>query len=239
MIGLDILEIKIKDGKFVSSNNVNVEEFSDTYVRGNGWQCFIKVNGAIKCETISQENADMQQTKYFIIYPNGSGQLKYRKNEEPPIHLRKRYVVPKGCSIKNGTIGLSSGTIEERYAYFRHEELQNFLEQYGINRIKKADPNDVYQGYLVYNDSENYYSTIITDGEEVIINDPSEIEKLSKNFSTSDDFIIRSEKIIVTNATWALKVVRKRKGEEVYVYRVLYTLENFKNINIPSNYKVK
>lgn len=234
-----VLEITLKDGKFVSTNNVNLEEFSDTYVRGNGWECSIKVNGAIKCKTI-EEDSETKEEIYVIIYPNGSRQVKYRKNNERPILLKKGYVVPIGVGIENGTLGISDGTIKERYVFFRHEALQNFLNEYGINKIIKANPNYVHQGFLAFNDNENYSANILSDGEEEIIaNTPEEKENIKKRLSQSSDLIVRAEKTIVQNATWVLKTIRKRVGENVEIYRALYSLKNFKELSIPPKYKLK
>lgn len=234
-----VLEITLKNGKFVSTNNVNLEEFSDTYIKGNGWECSIKVNGAIKCKTI-EEDSETKEEIYVIIYPNGSRQVKYRKNNEHPILLKKGYVVPEGVGIANGTLGVSDGIIKERHVFFRHEALQNFLREYGITKIIKANPNYIYQSFLAFNDNENHYANILTDGEEEIIsNTPDEKENIKKRISQSSGLIVRAELIKIKNATWVLRTVRKRVGEKAEIHRTLYSLKNFRELNIPTEYKVE
>lgn len=234
------LEITIKNGKFVETNHVNVEEFSDTYVRGNGWECFIADDGKIKCQAVKKYSEEFEERIYCVINTKGASWLKYRETGKPPELLKRRYVVPEGVSIRNGMLGLSDGEIKKRHVYFRQEALQNFLDEYGISKIKKANPNKTYQGYLAYNDNENHYSNIVTDGdEEIIRNTPDEKEKLTKSLTTISDLVVRCEKVEVQNATWVLKTIRKRVGEDVEFYRILYSLANFKDLNIPAEYKVK
>lgn len=238
----NILEITLKNGKFVGTNHVNVEEFSETYVRGNGWECFIADDGKIKCKAVKKHGQEMEESIYFVINTRGSSWLKYREKENPPKLLKRRYVVPKGVSMQNGTIGLSDGEIKKRHVYFRHEALQEFLNQYGIAKIIKANPNKIYQGYLAedYENEEKYYSNILTDGqEEIVPNTPKEKEKLKEILSESPDLIVRAEMTRVCNATWVLKIVKKQVGKQIVNYRVLYSLENFKDLNIPPEYKVK
>ncbi|MBE5819542.1 MAG: hypothetical protein E7310_01760 [Clostridiales bacterium] len=235
-----VLEVTIKEGKFVQTNNIKVEEFSDNYVRGNGWEAFITPNGRIKCQAIQKDENDIEHKIYYVINTRGSSWLRYKKGINPPILLKRGYVVAKGESIKNGTIGLSGGSIQKRYVYFRNEALQNFLMEYGISKINRLNPNRIYQGYLIYNDNEKYYSTIITDGEEEIIsNTPNEKERLTKSLATSKALFVGSEKTSVKNATWVLQIIQKKLGEECQIYRILYSLESFKDLNIPSEYKVK
>ncbi|MBQ6991833.1 MAG: hypothetical protein IJN50_02820 [Clostridia bacterium] len=235
-----VLEITIKEGKFVQTNSIKVEEFSENYVRGNGWEAFITPNGRIKCQAIQKDENDIEHKMYYVIDKKGSSWLRYKKGMEPSIRLKHCYVVPKGESIKNGTIGLSGGSIQKRYVYFRNEALQNFLMEYGISKINRLNPNKIYQGYMIFNDDEKYYSTIVSDGEEEIItNTPDEKERLTKSLATSKDLTVRAEKTSVKNSTWVLQTIQKQLGSKCEIYRVLYSLKSFKDLNIPAEYKVK
>ena len=236
------LEITIKNGKFIKTNHVNVEEFSDTYVRGNGWECFIADDGKIKCQAVKKHSEEYEERIYCIINTRGASWLKYRETGKPAELLKRRYVVPEGVGIKNGMIGLSDGEIKKRHVYFRQEALQNFLKEYGISKIKKVNPNKIYQGYLAddYKGNEKYYSNILTDGdEEIIANTPEEKENLRKRISQSSDVIVMAEKAKVQNATWVLQIFTKQVGEHLEIYRILYSLKNFREINIPEEQKVK
>ncbi len=49
--------------------------------------------------------------------------------------------------LADGTLGLAGGKIYSRYAYFRSEDFQKFLNKFGITAVKKEDPNQKFSGF--------------------------------------------------------------------------------------------
>ena len=113
---------------------------------------------------------------------------------------KKKKVFP----LQDGTLGLSGGNINGRYAYFRSTEFQNWLDDMGITAIQRLESPDF--EYIGHHASccgagtADYY--IATDGEEVI-SEPYWSAEWLKDYDgwCADDSKTR---YVYKNCTWVL-----------------------------------
>ena len=240
----NILEITLKNGCFTGIKGVDVTEFKKYSVKANGWECFVEKSGRIFCRTTEGD-----KRLHYTITQSGYFTMTYIEEGKVTKVLKEGYISDRKEGLANGTIFLTDGPIIERYAFFKSAGLQEFYTKYGISVIKKANPNTMYSVKNAHcnnlDDSGDRitdygtYGEIITDGikekkGEVWVN----MEELSEKFPNCNAFEFE-EMIEVTNATWVIKHIKTWNKDEVKEYRILYSLANFKDLNIPAEYKVK
>ena len=126
------LKVEVKNGKIVWHNHTYVPDATDTYVLGNGWHVWL----------------DHKRGKIIC-------------------HAEREYSTGtakchREFNLADGLVGLSGGDVRTRYAYFRSTMFQDFLDDTGVDTVKRQDPNGDYTGYSAYPDA---YIEIKTDGE--------------------------------------------------------------------------
>ena len=176
------LIIRCNGGKFESTNNVYISNFSETEVRGNGWEVNICIDGSIHC-VAEREYLDGIHKMIYHLANNGYAILRYQSPYEDKI-IKKGFVIDENKTLEtfNGIIGLSGGNINERYAFVRTDKFQEFLEKNSLKAVNRKDPNDIYY-------EKSGRTTVKTDGKK----------KTSRICSTDDDRMIK-----VTNASWVI-----------------------------------
>lgn len=205
-----MMEIRIKDKKFIRHNDVNVEVFEPNYVEGNCWKCEIDLDGNVTC-LATKTYFDVKRQIEFSI-KNGHAELKLQIGEDEES-------VIKSFAIKqwplDGVLRLSDGYIDKRKAYFREIEFQKFLNEYGITAVRYETANAVYKLKRKVEDGNIVFEeTVETDGKREQIDFRAEPHK--------GDTYSMYRVIKVTNATWTIKT-SKRFG--VIEQRVIYTTE--------------
>lgn len=212
------LKIQIKDSKFVSHNGVNVEKFTERYIKGNDWKCTISEEGRIDCIATQFYKEERHQIKFKIN--KGYVKLLLKIGDEYPRVLRS---IKLEKWPQDGEISLPNGYIDLRRPFFRNANFQNFLKEYGLTAVHCESPNKTYKVRLNHNGHENvFYEEIVTDGK---------IEEISKNVKSNEEseekrFNIKTL-LKVTNANWVIKTVWK---SGICMHRILYTQDDPKQI---------
>lgn len=159
-----ILKIGIKDGKFVTHRGAQVKEFTEDFVSGNGWRCKYFSDGSIRCKAyIPCETGEHSIT--FKISKYGYVCLfEIRDNKKTELRRFKLHRWPV-----DGTISLTDGNIDKRYAYFQDEQYLEFLGKNKIYAVKKEEPNHTYMLWTCFSQEENknQQEDILTDGKIV------------------------------------------------------------------------
>lgn len=230
-------KIKIKNGFFVEADGY-VQVNNPLHVKINGWNCSIRPNGSIECLAI-KKYADGRHSIRYFIEKNGFAKLTLKLPNQPPKIMVKGYVLPKGIKQFNGILGLSDGFIDERYAYYRDECLQNFMDEHGISFMKRQDPN---QTFLVRNArySEGRCSSVLfTDGNKKEFN-CDDCESPYED-SVSNAYFSESTSIKVSGATWVLHKQIQYEPNHNNCFSTLYTLEKdfTKLVGIPNLRKLE
>lgn len=209
------LKIRLRNGKFVSHNGKNVEEFSEKHVIGNGWEGYINEKGEFTCFYNEDCSGVRHKTRFYVR--NGVIKTTLKIGENEPIILKKYR--PEEWPT-DGIIGLPFGRMNGNRPYFRSEEFQNFLDEYGITAVRYDMPCDVFEMEKKIINSE-----IVTD-EKIYTDGEIETEKVWLRYSSKDTTVVhRKEK--VSNATWVI-VETIYKG--VKSNKILITLGNPKEI---------
>ncbi|MBQ6991834.1 MAG: hypothetical protein IJN50_02825 [Clostridia bacterium] len=238
------LEITLKNGCFTGTNGLNVTEFKNYTVKGNGWECYIERSGRIFCRTVEED-----KIIHYTITTAGYFTITYIEVDKVTKVLKEGYITDRKKGLENGTIFLSDGPITKRVAFFRSVGLQDFQNKYGINGgIKKLDPNTIYSVRNAHcNNLETSgdvipdigtFCEIITDGTKEKIGEVwGNTEELKERFPNCNAFELE-EMFEVKDATWVIKHVKTWNEDKVTEYRILYSKENYTQIEIPDNYKV-
>ena len=139
------LKIKLENGAFAEVQGVQYcEKKEPMHIIANGWDCSIKEDGTVFCES-SKEYSDGVHTMRYVIQLNGFAKLTLKRPRSKVETLRKGFVIPKGAKLSEGLLGLAGGYIDERYAYFRDGSFQKFLDNHGISAVKRENPNRSYR----------------------------------------------------------------------------------------------
>lgn len=215
------IKVKISNGFFVEATPIYLEELTPTKVVGNGWNCEIKEDGTVQCDSV-REYSDGEYSIRYVIRPNGFAKLTLKTPYENKT-LKKGYVLPKGEKLKNGLIGLAGGNIKERYAYFRNDAFQMFLESHGITAVQHEDPNQLYVLRNSFHGAGSCSSEILTDGVlERIQYDSGESSEWAKEGSSA--FAVQ-EHFQVKRATWVLFKQTQNEYNSRNHSVILYSLE--------------
>lgn len=205
--------------------STQVWEKSPTCVVGNGWDCSIQEDGTILCESIRSYSDGIHSIRYKIM-PNGYARLTLKVPGERLKILRKGFVLPRGRKLENGLLGLAGGNVDERYAFFRDEDFQNFLEDHGISAVQHENPNKVFRVRNARYGGGNCHSELYSDGTVTRLSysdgKTADWERQSPGtscFEVNEDFE-------VTAATWVLHTQSQHEGNSHNCFRILYTLED-------------
>lgn len=191
------LRIMIKGKKFVSHNNVDVEEFYSRYLKGNGWICKIYENGDFHCVATGTYNGGECRIKFKIE----EGHLKLSlKIGDGTVKIIKKEKMDKWPI--DGVIGLTSGPIHTRNAYFRDMDFQDFVEEYSITSIKSTSADGIYQ-------LEKTVCEGCTTFEELIETDGNMLQIFEAEDYPNKDCKNVYQEVEVSNATWVIKKVFK------------------------------
>ena len=127
--------------------------------------------------------------------------------------------------LADGTLGLAGGNICSRYAYFRSEEFQEFLRQFGITAVKKEDPNrDFFLRNALYGGG-SCRTKVYTDGS---IDEPYETD-YGRSWEWQRDCpgtcASEVEKTqVVSGATWTIVEKKQDERDRHNSSCILYTL---------------
>lgn len=212
------LQIKFKDGKFISNNGVNVENFTSNNVKGNGWQCNANEFGEFSCIARKSYYGVKHQLKFYV--KKGYVKTVLRVGSSKSI-LVKSYKADKWPM--DGVIGLPSGFVDDRRPYFRNEEFQKFLDEYGITAVRYDLAGGMYQLDKKICDSQTIIEEKIeTDGRIEVLNE----EVL--NFDDEDkSTVVERSTVEVSNASWVIKYVFVVGTKR---HKILITMDNPKEI---------
>ena len=195
---MSTLKIEIRNSKFVSHNDVNIEKFTEKYVKGNGWECTIWNNGNFSCK-------DVRGRK--LMTKNGWLQRKCGSEIERLYRIKDETI--------NGVIGLPDDYSDKRKPYFREADFQEFLDKYGLSSVRYQSANAVYSLSEDIKEGETIYiEEIKTDGRQEII---------TMEANAENGLLLERCRVNVADATWVVKTSTKL-GE--VKSRVLYTSEN-------------
>lgn len=209
--------IDVRNGKFVGHNGIQIKEFSENHICANGWKCFITEHGAIVC-MCKAKTPYGTRTKKFVLK---KGETKITlKNEQGETRLIKQFKL-EDWPVE-GTIGLSSGNISERRAYFRPRIFQEFLDRHDLTAVSGIDPNRTYSLEDYKNGEKFLTQKIISDGKIEYLGD--EHCWLEKIFDEGDHKMFRDYD--VSEATWVIIKSDGDKGKS----SVLYTLRDAEKI---------
>lgn len=223
-----ILTIDVRGGKFVGHNDAYVTEYDEEHLFGNGWECYVKEDGAIVC-ICKRKCYDGQHTLQFKL-KKGWAKLTLKINDNPRIILRD-YPIQTNNGVVEGVIGLSGGYIDQRYAFFRNLEFGNFLKEHGLTSVSNENPNRVYN--LETANAPYHYAgqKIFTDGETKVVKESFGRTYYWRSKDPKTGYYEVFRKISVTNASWVI-LASEENGRST---RILYTQKDFREIkNLPT-----
>lgn len=219
------LKIKIENSRFVSHNNVFVEEFSPNKVIGNGWIANIYPNGEITCITTNTDRHGIVKELKMTLRDR-IVKIQLKVGDKKP-NIVKLYQIREWNN--EGVIGLSGGVVERRRVYLRDKDFQNFLDRHKIFSIRHMDPNIKFSISQGYKDGRcEFFEELHSDGE---------IDQIYSYMSVPDwsdgSSFKKFYKATVSSATWVCKT-SKINGE--IINRVLYTVSDpLKLEGLPEN----
>lgn len=219
------LKVILKNGFFANTTGCQyVYEKTPTHVVANKWDCRIKEDGSVECNT-NKLYSDGEYNLRYIIQKNGFAKLTLKAPGKRVETLKKGFVIPKGTTLSDGVIGLSGGPVYKRYAYFRDGSFQKFLSALGISAVKHEDPNQVYRVRSARYGGGECSSYLLTDGN-------TEIEDTNwgrtEKWQSGPGYTCASEEVKytrVSNATWSIHDQDQHEGDRCNCFRILYTLE--------------
>lgn len=213
-----ILQIEIKDGRFVELNNQDVKYFSANYIETSKWRCRIEPCGEIFCTSVEECNGERYRLKFKI---EADGMVKHslksgNKNTQTWEYGRLTQWPT------DGVICLPSSFMDGHKPYFREDSFQNFLNKYGITSVWRETANGSYcLEEETYNRKRPFSETIETDGKMLEI-----IDIFDYPGKGNAHYFWRYREVEVSNAKWVIKTIIKN-GEK---QRILITRENLRKI---------
>lgn len=219
------LNITIENGFFVKHNGIYVKSIEPTHVVANGWDCTIREDCSIVCSA-TREYSDGTHSVRYAIQKNGFAKLTLKKPGEKLKTIKKGFVIPRGCQLSDGTLGLSGGNIDTRYAFFRDSVFQKFLNEHDISAIKRENPNRLFTLRNAEYGGGNCHSIILTDGVVHSLQlDSGRSDQWRKEFPSTCAYEGEIT-VSVTGATWVLHKQSQHERNRSNCFRILYTLEN-------------
>lgn len=218
------LQIRVKNGLFVATNNCCVDAFDSTYVHANGWYCYINQDGSITCNAKENYSDGIHSIRYEIL-ANGFARLSLKVPYTNITTLKQGFVIPKGARLCNGLVGLSDGNIDNRYAYFRDITFLRFMDKFGITSVKHENPNQNYCGFIKIPDCGNVYQEIFSDGQIRWLYKHTPQKKFfhKKSSESNSDFYPGTIYHTVSDASWVIIERHAESDSNNAVSRILYT----------------
>ena len=106
--------------------------------------------------------------------------------------------------LEDGTIGLSSGRVSKRHAYFKKREYQEFLNENGIDNVIRINPNGIWEQRDHFSSTVKMHKTRIkTDGLTKVTGKRNVLEKFYPDGNGPYDWEVS---IKVARATWLIQV---------------------------------
>lgn len=122
--------------------------------------------------------------------------------------------------LADGTLGLAGGNIYSRYAYFRSEDFQKFLNKFGITAVKREDPNQVFSGFANHSGWGTASQKVWTDGR---IDWDYEPIRTFDGPGENPNLYSGTEYHTVSGATWAIVETKENYGNNHNHAVILYT----------------
>jgi len=216
------LKVFLENGYFSDTNGVYVTEVTPSHVIGNGWDCSIREDGSILCEAIRNYSDGVHSMRY-VIARNGFAKLTLKIEGQPIKTLRKGFVLSRGSKLTDGTIGLSGGYVDGRYAFFRDADFCRFLDKFGITAIKNEDPNRIFRVRNARYGGGECHSSLISDG---VITEIGYDSGRTEGWRDSNHGTCAYEgetSYSITGAKWAIHSQNQDEGDCHNHSRILYT----------------
>lgn len=120
----------------------------------------LQIKNSIIDTTAAPRNRYFEEVSPDGLYFRGNGWEVKLQNGKIICHSERRYSngiakCHREFPLRDGVVGLSGGNVKQRYAYFRDVEFVQFLQNYRITTMKRADPDGVYsapQGHVAGHD---------------------------------------------------------------------------------------
>lgn len=199
-----------------------LDEFTPSRVVANGWVCTISPEEGLRCEAV-RHYSDGEHKMVFTISPGGKASLRLCTPPENKWETIKSFRI---SGPLEGTLGLSGGYIDSRYAYFRESSFQQFLDVHGITAVKHENPNQIFFLRNACYGGGECHMTLLTDGEQVEIScdyGRSEKWQLDNPMTCASEV---EQEIQVTGATWVIVKKRQHERDRHNSSCILYTLGN-------------
>lgn len=206
------LQIKIRDGKFISINSKNIEVAESKRIKGNGWNCRINEEGEVTCNGAFYFRSKKHWVKFVL--KNGFSELIVTKVGE------KKTVMEIHEEIKkfplDGTIYLPGNFSYTTIPFFRENgDLPAFLRKHGLTAFLEMDPNGKFNLTQERKGADIIYEDEVTSDGTVKL-------KFKRQEVGKNNLIVFAEAQVL-EATWVVKTT-KQNGK--IVARVLYAKGN-------------
>lgn len=207
-----------KTQKFIVAEGA--DSFDSFFVKGNGWECSIRDDGAVRCVC---ETKDAKLHVKTVFYINPKGRLTFMRIRNGFKDRQFSYQI-KDWPV-DGQFILGDGPVKDRNAFFLEtEKILSWQKKYGISDVKFEDPNGIRLLEFCYFEEECNFCIehIETDGKVCLVNEDFgatlELQEMYLGSQSFEHF----KKIIVIGATWTIisRISTKESS------RILYTLRD-------------
>lgn len=211
------LQIEFKNGKFISNNGVNIEVATDTYIKGNGWIGKVDECGNIVFNAIHYYDKGVRHQLKFKITDGYVKKILKIGDNKP--RVLKSFRLDRWPI--DGTIGLTSGYIDERVTYFRTASFQRFLDQHGITAVRCESANGIFN---LMQKHDGIHCTFFSEN----IERDGKVKELSRDaINYNEGMNCKPFDILnmveVSDASWTIKTVWMHGKMN---NRILYTLDD-------------
>ena len=204
--------------KFIGAEGA--DSFDSFLVKGNGWECYIRDDGSVRCVSETKEAKIYVKTVFYI---NPKGHLTFMRIRNGFKDRLFSYQI-KNWPVE-GQFILGDGPVEKRNAFFLEtKKILSWQKKYGISDVKFEEPNGIRLLEFCYFEEERHFSIehIETDGKVCLVNEDFgatlELQEMYLGCQSFEQF----KKIIVIGATWTIisRISTKESS------RILYTLRD-------------
>lgn len=213
-----ILQIELKNGKFASHNGVNVEVATDYYIKGNDWIGEINENGNVFFKAVHCYGKGVRHQLKFKIVNGCVKTILTVGNKKPKI--LKTYKLEQWPI--DGTIGLTSGYIDERLAYFRNADFQCFLDEHGITAVRHESANGIFNLIQKHDGIHRVFFSEYLESDGTIKELSRDVVEYGEGYNEYKPFNILNM-MEVSDASWTIRTVWKYGKIS---NRILYTLDD-------------
>lgn len=151
-------------------------------------------------------------------------------------HSERKYssgpaICHKEFPLKDGLLGLAGGNVHNRYAYFRTQNFQDFLNTYGLTTVKKENPNQKFSGFNNYSGHGSGAISVVTDGKKIESFEPNKKFEETKFLPGNNPNLWSGETTIeVSGATWAIVATKVDYENSHSSSTILYTQESIEKV---------